>query len=332
MCELGQDGRKVVRRFRLSRPNLDRFFKGRAACRVLVEASTESEWVARHIEALGHEVVVADPNYAAMYGERNRKVKTDRRDADALFEANRLGVFRRAHRRSEAQRQVMAHLGVRDVLVRTRTRWINVVRALLRREGQHVASGSAEGFRWRVADLMLPEELKERIAPLLALMDSLNEQIEQLDQKTAAIGKQDARVRLLQSVPMIGPQTSTAVVALIDQVSRFAKAHKFESYLGVVPSEWSSSERRTKEGITKRGDTRARWLLVEAGWAILIHPRWDTLELRNWALKIAARRGRKVAVVALARRLAGILYAMLRDNKPYDPTRLAARPSQGAAA
>jgi transposase len=117
-------------------------------------------------------------------------------------------------------------------------------------------------------------------------------------------------------------------VALIDDVSRFPKAHKLENYLGVVPSEWSSSERRIKEGITKRGDSRVRWLLVEAGWSILTRPRLDTFELRNWALRIAGRGGKKVAVVALARRLAGILYAMLRDNKPYDPTRLSAPPSR----
>lgn len=335
MCELGEGGKKVMRGFRLNRPNLDRFFSERGVCRVLIESSTESEWVARHIEGLGHEVVVADPNYAAMYGERNRRVKTDKRDADALFEANRLGVFRRAHRRSEAQRRVVAMQGVRGVLVRTRTQWINVVRALLRREGLHLPSGAAESFVDRVEGLGLPPELEELMAPLLALMGPLNEQIKQLDRKTEGLGKEDPRVRLLQTAPMIGAQTSTGLVALIDDVSRFPKAHKLENYLGLVPSEWSSSERRIKAGITKRGDSRVRWLLVEAAWGILNRPRVGTIELRNWALAIALRRGTKVAVVALARRLSGILYAMLRDNKPYDPTRLSAassRRSRSAAA
>jgi transposase len=334
LCELGPEGKKVLRRFRLDRPNLTRLFSSRPPCRVLIESSTESEWVARHVESLGHEVVVADPNYAAMYGERNRRVKTDGRDADALFEANRLGVFRRAHRRSDPQRRVIAQHGVRGVLVRTRTRWINVVRALLRREGYHVPSGSAESFGDRVQGLDLPQELRDLIAPPLALMDPLNDQLTKLDRETAALGKEDPRVRLLQTAPMIGVQTSTAFVALIDDVARFAKAHKVESYLGLVPSEWSSSERRIKEGITKRGDSRVRWLLVEASWSILNRPRIDTAELRNWALQIAVRRGKKIAVVALARRLGGILYAMLRDNKPYDPIRLsvAHRRSKKAAA
>jgi transposase len=332
LCELGPEGKKVLRRFRLDRPNLTRLFSGRLACRILIESSTESEWVARHFESLGHEVVVADPNYAAMYGERNRRVKTDGRDADALFEANRLGIFRRAHRRSDPQRRVIAQHGLRGALVRARTRWINVARALLRREGCYVPSGSAETFGDRVRDLDLPRELRELIAPLLALMVPLNEHLSKLDREMAALGKEDPRARLLQTAPMIGVQTSTAFVALIDNVARFPKAHKFESYIGLVPSEWSSSERRIKEGITKRGDSRVRWLLIEASWSILNRPRVDTAELRNWALQIAVRRGKKIAVVALARRLGGILFAMLRDNKPYDPTRLTAAPRRSRQA
>ena len=76
-CEMGVDGKKVVLRFRLNRKRLDELFGDRPQCRVLFESSTDSEWVALHLEGLGHEVIVADPNYAAMYGERNRKVKTD---------------------------------------------------------------------------------------------------------------------------------------------------------------------------------------------------------------------------------------------------------------
>jgi transposase len=89
---------------------------------VLLEASTESEWVARHVEALGHVVIVADPNYAPMYATRARRVKPDRRDAWTLAEACRLGAYRRAHRLSDARRHVRAELAVRDALVRTRTR------------------------------------------------------------------------------------------------------------------------------------------------------------------------------------------------------------------
>jgi transposase len=111
---------------------------------VLLAASTESEWVARGLEELGHEVVVADPNFAPMYATRSRRVKTDKRDARTLAEACKLGAYRPAHRTSEARRHMRAQLAVREVLVRTRTRSIALVSALVRREGLRVADGEAE--------------------------------------------------------------------------------------------------------------------------------------------------------------------------------------------
>lgn len=322
MCQLDEEGKKSFRRFALNRSNLDRFFAGRPRCRVLIESSTESEWVARCLEGLGHEVVVADPNFAPMYGERNRRVKTDRRDADVLFEANRLGIYREAHRRSEEQREVTALLGVRDSLVRTRTRWINLVRALLRREGLRVRSGQAASFVERVEELELSAELGILVRPMLELLGPVNEQLRAVDRRVVELKKADERVRRLQTVPAIGAVTSAAFVALIDDVGRFPRAHAAESYLGLVPSEWSSSEKRLQGRITKAGDTRVRWLLVEAGWTIMRSRRLDSQPLRSWAEAVAARRGRKVAAVALARRLAGIQYAMLRDGTDYDPSRL----------
>jgi transposase len=101
----------------------------RPKARVLLEASTESEWVARCLEELGHEVVVADPNFASMYATRSRRIKTGKRDARTLAEANRLGAYRPAHRISNEQRQVRAQVATREVLVRTRTRLTNQVSA-----------------------------------------------------------------------------------------------------------------------------------------------------------------------------------------------------------
>ena len=96
----------LERRIDTTRDDLDRVFAGRPPMRILIESSTESEWVAQHLEALGHEVIVADPNYAAMYGARSRAIKTDRRDVAALAEACRTGVYRRTHRVSATARAV----------------------------------------------------------------------------------------------------------------------------------------------------------------------------------------------------------------------------------
>jgi transposase len=289
---------------------------------VLVESSTESEWVAQYLEGLGHELVVADPNYAPMYGERNRRVKTDRRDAEALFEANRLGIYREAHRRSREQRDVTALLKVRDSLVRTRTRWINLVRSLLRREGLRTRSGGSASFVDRVDELELTPQLRAEVRPVLELLGPVNEQLASLDRLIVELKKGDERLARLQTTPAIGAVTSAAFLAVIDDVGRFPRAHAVESYLGLVPSEWSSSEKKLRGRITKTGDSRVRWLLVEAGWTIMRSRRLECQPLRSWAEGVAARRGRKVAAVALARRLAGILYAMLRDGTDYNPTQL----------
>ena len=103
-----------------TRDRLRLTFEHRAPMRILIEAATESEWVAQHLEELGHEVIVADPNYEPMYGHRSRRIKTDRRDVAALAEACYQGTYRLAHRRSAQQRTVQEQLNVRDQLTKSR--------------------------------------------------------------------------------------------------------------------------------------------------------------------------------------------------------------------
>ena len=121
----------------------------------------------------------------------------------------------------------------------------------------------------------------------------------------------------LATAPGIGPVTATAFVATLDDITRFATAHQVEAYLGLVPSERSSGERQRRGRITKAGNTRLRWLLVEAAWRVLRSSRADAAPLRTWAERIALRRGKRIAAVAVARRLAGVLYAMWRDGTGY---------------
>jgi len=126
----------------------------------------------------------------------------------------------------------------------------------------------------------------------------------------------------LTTAPGVGPLTASAFVATIDDVTRFRTAHELEAYLGVIPSERSSGEKRHLGHLTKAGNGRMRWLLVEAAWTILRSKSAETAALRAWTRQIAQRRGKRIAVVALARRLAGILYAMWRDNVSYDAHRI----------
>ncbi len=138
--------------------------------------------MARCLEGMGHEVVVADPNFAPMYATRSRRVKTDKRDARTLAEACKLGAYKPAHRTSDVRRHLRAQLAVREALVRTRTRYISLMRALVRREGFQVGSGGAEAFAQRLEAMALPEHLKGEVEPLLSVMEKLNEQIAVLNQ------------------------------------------------------------------------------------------------------------------------------------------------------
>jgi transposase len=331
---LAESGEVIERRIRTEPERFDAMLGTRPRARIVIEASTDSEWVARCLEALGHEVIVADPNFAPMYATRTRKVKTDRRDARALAEACLLGAYRPAHRLSEPQRHVRGRLVVRDALVRTRTRYISIIRALLRQHGYRVPSGSAEHFVHRVQRLPLPGRLRSVVAPLLALMRPLNGQLAYSDATIEHLAVQDPRVLRLRSVPSIGPVTAAAFLAAIDDAQRFHHAHQLEAYLGLVPGERSSGETQRRGAITKAGHSRPRWLLIQAAVSILRRRPPQAEALRTWALRVAARRGKQVAVVALARRLAGILYALLRDGTVFESQRVRSPrpPAAGAAA
>jgi transposase len=318
----GADGTITERRIVTSRERFTAVLGTRPHARILLEASTESEWVARHLEALGHEVIVADPNYAPMYATRSRRVKTDKRDARTLLDACGQGTYRRAHRLSEPRRHVRAELAVREALVRTRTRYVALAKALVRRDGLRVPSSAAERVGAHLRALALSPALAAELEPLLTVLTPLNAAIATADQRVGALEASDPIVALLMTAPGIGAVTASALVATIDDITRFHSAHQCEAYLGLVPGERSSGEQRRIGPITKAGNRRTRWLLVEAAWRILRSKDPASAALRTWALTIAARRGKRIAVVALARRLAGIVYAMWRDGVPYDGTRI----------
>jgi transposase len=322
LCIEHEDGTVTEQRIVTSRARFTAVLGHRPRARILLEASTESEWVARHLESLGHEVIVADPNYAPMYATRSRRVKTDRRDARTLMAACRQGTYRRAHRLSEPRRHVRAELAVRDALVRTRTRYVALAKALVRRGGLRVPSSAAERVGAHLQALALAPTLAAELAPLLTVLTPLNATIAAADQRVSALAETDPIVALLMTAPGVGAVTASALVATLDDITRFTSAHQCEAYLGLVPGERSSGEQRRVGPITKAGNRRTRWLLVEAAWRILRSKDQASAALRAWALPIAARRGKRIAVVALARRLAGIIYAMWRDGAPYDGTKI----------
>jgi transposase len=315
-----QEDRSVVleRKVDTSRTDLDRVFAERPALRILIESSTESEWVAQHLETMGHEVIVADPNYAPMYGSRSRKVKTDKRDAQALAEACRTGIYRRAHRASAHARDWRRRLRVRSHLVRQRTSTINLLRALLRGEGIRLATGSAARVLRRLEAVTLPASLAAAVTPLCALITQLNRALEEAETMLEAHATADALTQHLMTAPGVGPVVALTFQAVLDTPVRFGgNAGRASAFLGLVPSEDSSAERRHKGPITKAGPRELRALLIQASWVIWRGRSAAGAGLRAWAHALAARRGRRIAVVALARRLSRILYALWRDQTDF---------------
>jgi transposase len=289
--------------------------------RVLLESGTESEWVAQALEGAGYAVIVADPNFAPMYGEAQRRVKTDRRDVAALAEANRRGWYRAAHRTSPAQRGRRQGLRARRQLVQMRSGTISLIRSLLRQDGYRVATGGSEAFPARLARLVIPPSLAATVAPLVRTLTHLSTEIRALDTALEAEAQRDPVVRRLQTVPGVGPVVALTFRAFIDDVARFESAAKVSAAVGLVPREDSSADRRHRGHLTKAGPRELRSLLVQAGWVC-----WRTARqgpFREWADRLAARRGKRIAVVALARRLSRILYAIWRDETVFERSRVA---------
>ena len=296
-------------------------FAGRGAMRILLETGTESEWVAQALEAAGHEVIVADPNYAPMYGELTRRIKTDRRDVSALAEANRRGWYRTAHRTSATQRDTKQILRARRLLVGQRSGVISLIRSLLRQSGHRLPTGTAERVPARVAKLVITGALAQTLPPLCDQIVALSTAIATFDQQLQQRTASDAIVARLRSVPGVGVIVATTFRAFVDRQERFAHAGQVSAAIGLVPREDSSAERRHRGHITKAGPRELRSLLIQAAWVCWRHGGSGTL--KAWADRIADRRGKRIAVVALARRLSRILFALWRDDVTFDLKKLA---------
>ncbi len=251
-----------------------------------------------------------------MSGARARAVKTDRRDVAALAEACRRGIYRRAHRVSAVQRARRREVRMREQLVRIRTQLINLLRAQLRQEGYRLPSGAAETVARRYTTLAVPAGLAAALAPILGLLDALAPVLTTADAAITAAAASDPVVQRLMTAPGIGPVTAVAFRAVVDDVGRFPDAKAATAFLGLVPREDSSGTRQRKGAITKAGPRSLRALLVSAAWVVWRQRRQGGA-LHAWVERLAARRGRQIAVVALARRLARILYAMWRDACDY---------------
>jgi transposase len=314
VCVRSADG-QIKEERRVKTEELAAYLAKRPAGRVVMETCAQSFGLADAALAQGHQVRVVAATLVRSLGVGARRTKTDRRDAQVLSEVSCRIDLPSVHIPSTTSRQRKSMCGMRDVLVRARTSLINSLRGWLRTQGQRVKIGSVKCFAERVRALYTGQELPVYVERQLETLKLLMTQTEAADRELAELAKSDPVCRRLMTVPGVGPVTAVRFVAALDDVQRFAKAHAVESYLGLVPGEDSSSERKRRTSITKAGPSALRWTLVQAAWAARRCRRTDPMLL--WAREVEKRRGRRVAILALARKLAGILFALWRDGSVY---------------
>lgn len=295
----------------------EEFYRSRTgqAVRVGMEASGHARWFERLLAELGFELWVGDP--AQIRAAAPRKQKTDARDAQHLLELLLNGQFEKMRIRIPTAeerdlRQLVSH---RYRLVQMRTRVKNQLRAMALNEGVARKPGlwSRQG-RKQFESLPLPEWTARRRQDNLELLGQLELRTEPLDRAVEQQAAQRPEVVLLMSHPGVGEITALAFVLTVGDPLRFASSKQLASYLGLIPAEDSSGGRQRLGHLTKQGNAMLRGLLVEAGHSVV---RVDA-QLGRVYRRLALRKGRSIAAVAVARRLAVRLWWMWIRGLNYE--------------
>lgn len=321
VCTRDSDA-KILEERRVPTSRLPAFLKAQPVSRVILETGAEAFAIADAALLAGHEVRVVPATLVRSLGVGARGIKTDRRDAQVLSEVSCRIDLPSVHVPSQRSRGWKAMCGMRQALVDSRTKMVNTVRGWMRGRLTRVALGTVSTFPRRVREET--EDLPMYVDRQLQAIEQLTVAIKAIDKDFATIADADPVCTRLMTAPGVGPLVSIRFVSTVDNLARFPTAHALESYLGLTPGEDSSSEKKRVTGITKAGNTRTRWILVQAAWTILRTRPGDPMA--QWTAKIAAKKGKRTAVIALARKLAGILFAMWRDGSEYNPTKGATAP------
>jgi len=322
ICLVDAEGEIIEEgRVRTTTPALERRFSALPQSRVVLEVGTHSPWMSRLLAALGHEVIVANPRQVRLIAESDRK--RDRTDAELLARLGRVDpqlLRPMQHRGPDAQHD-LALLRARDLLVRTRTALISHVRGAVKPVGGRLPTCATASFH-RKAPAHVPQALRAALEPLLATVAELTTHIQGCDRRVERILEERyPEGRRLRQVPGVGPLTALAFLLVIEDPARFPKSREVGPYLGLVPRQSQSGERAPQLGITKAGDPLLRRLLVQSAHYIL-GPFGPDSELRRFGLRLAgsgSSRGKKRAVVAVARKLAVLLHRLWVSGDGYLP-------------
>lgn len=318
---------------RTRRKDLEQLFRRFDRVRVVLETGTHSAWISALVEKCGHESVVAQSSRVRLITSNHRK--SDRVDAELLA---RLGRMDRRllspirHRGQEAQRH-RAFLRTRHQLVRMRTAAVSHCRGIVKSFGEQLPACSTKSFHYKVADA-IPAELSPVLTPMLAAIEVITLQINELDRAIQRLCEEVyPETALLMQVPGVGPLTALAFVLTIDDPSRFRRTRDVGAYLGLVPRRDQSGDTDKQLRITKAGDRMMRTLLVQSAHHHIGHFGKDTA-ISRWARGRLDRGGagmKKRTVIAVARRLAVLLLRLWVSAEQYDPLRGVPPQSEAAA-
>lgn len=292
--------------------------------RLVIEAGPSAGWVCDLAQGLGIKIQVANAN-DERWQWKKVKHKTDRKDALKLAQMSEMGCLPTVHVPAPRVRQWRSFIEYRHALVGRRTAIKNSIRSIFERQGLKLPGGekawTAAGLEQIKADMressaVAADELwRFHLHSELQSLEGVEKQIQQVEAKLAELARADERVKLVRTAPYVGPRLGEAVVAIIDDPKRFKSGRQVSSYVGLTPRCWQSGQMDRQGHISHAGNTLLRELLVEIAWLGVRAGTWMKHVYENVCRGSDKRK--KIAIVAVARRLLVKLWAMLRDGAAW---------------
>ena len=319
---LGNQAGRVVERKRLSRPQYERFLAVQPRAEIVMEACATAHHWARTAREHGHDACLLHAQYVRPYVRRN---KTDAADADALLRARRDPDLKPVPVKSIDQQALQSLHRIRQQWVATRRQRITLARGLLAEFGVSLPTG-AVGIVRRLHAVIdrVPSTLVEALTPVLDEIATLEVRIKQLDRHLNQIAKTHPAAQRLLSIPGVGVTIATAMVGSVANIHSFQRARQFAAWLGLTPREYSSGQTRYLGRISKRGDGYLRMLLSHgARSALLLAHRQaakgeqSLTSLQRWVLDVERRTHHNKATIALANKMARIIWVTWTRNEDY---------------
>ena len=320
VCVLNEHGKIVKEAEVASEPEVLARWIGTQPGRIAavgLEAGPLSQWLHRGLSVAGLDVVLMETRQVKG-ALKAMPIKTDRRDAEGIARLLHLGWFRPVHCKSVSAQEVRALLTARKAVQQGMLALEMSLRGLLRNFGLKVGAISRGRFEHRIRELASGNAMLDAATePMLRARATLRHELAGLERHVRGLAQEDEVCRRLMSMPGIGAVVALTFRSAVDDPARFKSSKKVGPWAGLTPSRSQSGERDVSGHITKAGDAGLRRALCQA--ATVMMNRGPSTWLRTWATRIARRRGRKCAMVALARRIAVVLHRMWRDGTMFQP-------------